>query len=160
MPLESCPSTSAAASVAESPSQTQPSRVNDGDNSKLVLGTRESKFRREATIATAKRVHGETEQAVKDGLWTTLVHVASDKDIVQYIDKTPRIKKALSTDRHREDNMLRSIKIMYKGGVISKRKYQCLSVITSPKCVPYKSLVKYVDKINVVPVTPLTGVAG
>ena len=103
MPLESCPSTSAAASVAESPSQTQPSCVNDGDNSKLVLGTRESKFRREATIAAAKSVHGKTEQAVKDGLWTTLVHVASNKDIVQYVDKTPRIKKALSTDRCRED---------------------------------------------------------
>ena len=56
--------------------------------------------------------------------------------------------------------MLRSIKIMYKGGVLSKRQYQCLSVITNPKCVPYKSLVKYIDNINVVPVTPLTGVAG
>ena len=91
--------------MAESPGQTQPSCVNDGDNSKLVLGTRESKFHREATIAAAKCVHGETEQAVKDGLWTTLVHVASNKDIVQYIDKTPRIKKALSTDRHRGDNV-------------------------------------------------------
>ena len=63
---------------------------------KLLLSTKDAKYRKEATVTAAKRVYGKTEQAVKDGLWSTLVHVASDKDTVEYVDKTPRIKKATS----------------------------------------------------------------
>ena len=53
----------------------------DDDNIKLVLSTKEAKYRKEATVVAAKRVHGKTELAVKDGVWCALVHVASDKDI-------------------------------------------------------------------------------
>ena len=72
------------------------------------------------------------DQSVQDGLWTTLIGTASKQVMETYItnsavcmnDIIPKIvKRRVQEYEKSEQNQLRSMRVLYEGGMVSKRKY-------------------------------------
>ena len=80
------------------------------------------------------------EKAVMDGIWVTLVTKANKEDLKKYFENSqicmkkvlPNVikKKALESEKS-EANKIRSVRVLYEGGLMSKKKY--------PATVLYKS---------------------
>ncbi|CAH3148835.1 unnamed protein product [Porites lobata] len=72
------------------------------------------------------------DQSVQDGLWTTLIGTASKQVMETYItnsavcmnDIIPKIvKRRVQEYEKSEQNQLRSMRVLYEGGMVSRRKY-------------------------------------
>ena len=72
------------------------------------------------------------DQSVQDGLWTTLIGTASKQVMETYItnsavcmnDIIPKIVKRRVQEYEKSDqNQLRSMRVLYEGGMVSKQKY-------------------------------------
>lgn len=117
---------------------------------------------------------------VVDGLWTTLVGTASKQDMSKLISKSktcnkyvlPRIvKNKVKAYENSQANQVRSIRVLYEGGIMSKRKYtsirNCTDVVKEeetsrknektlflkgcevPKIVNYQRLMKVIHSIDI-----------
>ena len=127
------------------------------------------------------------DQSVQDGLWTTLIGTASKQVMETYItnsavcmnDIIPKIvKRRVQEYEKSEQNQLRSMRVLYEGGMVSKRKYtnirnsgdvmkqspdqsgknkksQFMQSCEIPKILPYKTLMSYIRNINLGEVLPL-----
>ncbi|XP_070545138.1 uncharacterized protein [Ptychodera flava] len=74
-------------------------------------------------------------KAALDGLWYTLVNSATPDQMKTYLKNSPKIKdkvipsifdKSINIFESSEHNLIRSVRVLYEGGVLSKRKYNCL----------------------------------
>lgn len=75
------------------------------------------------------------EKAVLDGMWATLVTKSSKEDLNKYFENSvicmnkvvPNIvkKKVLESEKS-ESNRIRSVRVLYEGGLMSKRKYNTI----------------------------------
>ena len=84
----------------------------------------------------AQIVHGATRSnntPALDGLWSTLVSNCTSKQLQNYIENSesvmtnsvaPAIKTEVNKFESSNDNVTRSVKVLYKGGLISKDKYK------------------------------------
>ena len=127
------------------------------------------------------------DQSVQDGLWTTLIGTASKQVMETYItnsavcmnDIIPKIvKRRVQEYEKSEQNQLRSMRVLYEGGMVSRRKYtnirnsgdvmkqspdesgknkksQFMQSCEIPKILPYKSLMSYIRNIDLGEVLPL-----
>ena len=127
------------------------------------------------------------DQSVQDGLWTTLIGTASKQVMETYItnsavcmnDIIPKIvKRRVQEYEKSEQNQLRSMRVLYEGGMVSKRKYtnirnsgdvmkqspdqsgknkksQFMQSCEIPKILPYKTLMSYIRNIDLGEVLPL-----
>ena len=127
------------------------------------------------------------DQSVQDGLWTTLIGTTSKQVMETYIansavcmnDIIPKIVKRRVQEYEKSDqNQLRSMRVLYKGGMVSKRKYtnirnssdvmkqspdqsgknkksQFMQSCEIPKILPYKTLMSYIRNIDLGEVLPL-----
>ena len=127
------------------------------------------------------------DQSVQDGLWTTLIGTASKQVMETYItnsavcmnDIIPKIVKRRVQEYEKSDqNQLRSMRVLYEGGMVSKRKYtnirnsgdvmkqspdqsgknkksQFMQSCEIPKILPYKTLMSYIRNIDLGEVLPL-----
>ena len=127
------------------------------------------------------------DQSVQDGLWTTLIGTASKQVMEIYItnsavcmnDIIPKIvKRRVQEYEKSEQNQLRSMHVLYEGGMVSKRKYtnirnsgdvmkqspdqsgknkksQFMQSCEIPKILPYKTLMSYIRNIDLGEVLPL-----
>ena len=127
------------------------------------------------------------DQSVQDGLWTTLIGTASKQVMETYItnsavcmnDIIPKIvKRRVQEYEKSEQNQLRSMRVLYEGGMVSKRKYtnirnsgdvmkqspdqsgknkksQFMQSCEIPKILPYKTLISYIRNIDLGEVLPL-----
>ena len=127
------------------------------------------------------------DQSVQDGLWTTLIGTASKQVMETYItnsavcmnDIIPKIvKRRVQEYEKSEQNQLRSMRVLYEGGMVRKRKYtnirnsgdvmkqspdqsgknkksQFMQSCEIPKILPYKTLMSYIRNIDLGEVLPL-----
>lgn len=83
----------------------------------------------------ASLIHGGTKENKKpalDGLWCSLVRNCSLGELTKYVESTPNImKKVVPPIKNRikkfeksDANAARSLKFLYSGGLISKKKYK------------------------------------
>ena len=127
------------------------------------------------------------DQSVQDGLWTTLIGTTSKQVMETYIansavcmnDTIPKIVKRRVQEHEKSDqNQLRSMRVLYEGGVVSKRKYtnirnssdvmkqfpdhsgkskksQFMQSCEIPKIPLHKTLMSYIRNIDLGEVLPL-----
>lgn len=99
--------------------------------------------RRKKTLAALSPIHTKScaqakvklpreNKLVLDGMWTTLICMASKPEMTTYIKNSticmqeiiPSIIKGKIKDyEHSKENKVRSLRVLYEGGLISKRKY-------------------------------------
>lgn len=116
--------------------QHRPSRAKLGNLSKLDLAPRRASQRTNETVSCAKVIHRATNDDLKpalDGLWSTLVTNTPEKILGEYIESTPKVlkrviapvvKKQVKEFEKSEQNAVRSMKVLYNGGLVSKGKYK------------------------------------
>ena len=127
------------------------------------------------------------DQSVQDEVWTTLIGTTSKEVMGTYIansavcmnDIIPKIVKRRVQEYEKSDqNQLRSMRVLYEGGMVSKRKYtnirnsgdvmkqspdqsgknkksQFMQSCEIPKILPYKTLMSYIRNIDLGEVLPL-----
>jgi hypothetical protein len=127
-------------------------------------------------------------KAVNAGLWTTLLGTASTSEMQTYISQSklcmekvvPKVVKGkLKEYTLSKSNQIRSMRVLYEGGLVAKRKYtkirnssdiiqtgdkrnkkfQIMEGCEIPKIVPYKNLMKYVKSIDIGEVVELNTLA-
>ncbi len=117
------------------------------------------------TMSAAEYVHcgkgledeKQKEKAVKDGLWVTLVHKCSDKELVHYIRKSKkatRCSKEVVTTKSKEtekERLTRSLVVLYEGSMVTARKYQKLrshekESMKHESILPYKKLMLIIGR--------------
>ena len=150
--------------------------------------------RKKKTITALKPIHCGSnnmsvsdDQSVQDGLWTTLIGTTSKQVMETCIansavcmnDIIPKIVKRRVKEYEKSDqNQLRSIRVLYEGGMVSKQKYtniqnssdvmkqspdqsgknkksQFMQSCEIPKILPYKTLMSYIRNIDIGEVVPL-----
>ncbi|KXJ07068.1 hypothetical protein AC249_AIPGENE18417 [Exaiptasia diaphana] len=149
----------------------------DPENShRLKMGMAQQTRRKGKTMSALKEIHCntmsndlESKAAVKDGLWTTLITEVSSKELKNYMvhSKTCMqsvvpgiIKDAVKAYEKTDANYIRSASILYKGGLLSKRKYQNVrnndkesSIFEAKHCIPrvcpYNKLISYINRLDV-----------
>ena len=116
-------------------------KVQDGCSEKLEELSRFQLLRRKKkTVAAMKPIHcaststssSANERAVQDGLWTTLIGITPKPVMSACISTSavcmkeilPKIVKSKVEEYVKSDeNHVRSMRVLYEGGLISKRKY-------------------------------------
>ena len=143
---------------------------------------------RSVHCATNTRPNLGDSKSVNDGLWTTLLGTASTSQMKAYISQSKvcmeKALPAIAKGRCKEyelsqSNQIRSMRILYEGGLIGKRKYtsirnscdiiqtgdkrnrknQIMEGCEIPKIVPFKTLIKYVNSIDIGEVVDLQTLA-
>ena len=74
-----------------------------------------------------------------DGLWNTFIHKVSRKDLITNVKTSPKmtkpipdiVNKTIREYEKNEANMIRSVSVLYSGGLMSKLKYQRTQSIIS-----------------------------
>ena len=155
---------------------------------KLNLSRSQQLRRKKKTPAAVRSIHCATSASpnpvgaceskpVTDGLWTTLLGTASTYQMTTYVSQSkvcmekilPEIIKVkFKQYQLSQENQVRSMRVLYESGLISKRKYtsirnscdiiktcnnkkrkwQIFEGCEIPKIVPYKTLMKYVKSID------------
>lgn len=175
------------------------SEIHPTNSEKLNLSRRQFFRRRKKTLAAlgpihtcagAKRKLPRDNKPVLDGLWTTLICTASKPEMTTYIRNSnicmqeiiPGIIKGKIKDYEQsKENQVRSLRVLYEGGLISKRKYTSIrnssDVVKEtgkkkknqktefmkgcevPKILPYKTLMSFVRGIEIGEVLSLEDLA-
>lgn len=178
--------------LANTSSAKQPrksSSILDSCSDKLNLSRAQQHRRRQKTLQALKPVHCASNTTTKDsksninnGLWTTLLGTATQSEVKEYISKSSvcmeKVLPVIVSGKFKEyerskSNNIRSLRVLYEGGMIGKRKYTSIrnssDIITNggnkkkevvagcvlPKITPYKTLMKYVNSIDIGEVTDL-----
>ena len=144
--------------------------------------------RKKKTVSVLKPVHcasggssSSNEKAVQDGLWTTLIGITPKPVIAEYISTSkvcmkeilPKLLKSKVDEYVKSDaNNVRSMRVLYEGGLISKRKYtsvrnssdivkqsdngllrnlktEIMQGCEIPKIIPYKTLMTHIRNIDI-----------
>ena len=75
------------------------------------------------------------EKAVLDGMWVTLVTKTSKEDLSKYFENSVTcmknvlptvIKKKVFESEKSVSNKIRSVRVLYEGGLMSKKKYNAI----------------------------------
>ena len=92
--------------------------------------------RRKETLKWCSLIHGVSHKATADGLWTTMVNFISKDELGEYLANSKRVQRVMKSkqkhttrnDRNEEDvsSYVYSLKVLYQGGLIGKRKYQSI----------------------------------
>ena len=144
--------------------------------------------RKKKTVSVLKPVHcasggssSSNVKAVQDGLWTTLIGITPKPVIAEYISTAkvcmkeilPKLLKNKVDKYVKSDaNNVRSMRVLYEGGLISKRKYtsvrngsdivkqsdngllrnlktEIMQGCEIPKIIPYKTLMTHIRNIDI-----------
>lgn len=98
---------------------------NNSDNC-VGLSHNISAKRRKLTYDSAKKIHSipstepDVQCATANGLWSTLVTNCKTKVVTDILKKPKTVCKAVEKS---SKNFLRSVSVLYKGGILSKGKY-------------------------------------
>lgn len=115
-----------------------PSLIQPGNSEQLqdrFVKPRSSRKRKHETIEACAEIHGATESDKRpclDGMWVSLVATASSEQLKNYIACSkkvtnvlpPVVNKAVAEFEESTDNSVRSVKVLYCKGLISKEKYK------------------------------------
>lgn len=155
------------------------SRLSELTSDKLALSPAQFLRRRNATLEALRPIHcsGQTEKGnnapICDGMFSTLMYTASPERIEGYLSNSNVIQDKVlpSICLHNkneyessEANKIRSLRVLYEEGLISKRKYTSIRNAGAvyaehgkatgrkfedliPKITPYKKLMKFISSI-------------
>lgn len=169
------------------------------NSEKLNLSRRQFFRRRKKILAALGPIHtcsGATKNLPKDnkpvvdGLWTTFISTASKPEITNYIRNSnicmqeiiPGIvNEKIKSYEQSKGNQVRNLRVLYEGGLISKRKYtsirnssdvvketgkkkknkktELMKGCEVPKILPYKTLMSFVKDIEIGEVLSLEDLA-
>ena len=155
--------------------------------------------RKKKTVEALKPIHCASnsrstsldEKAVQDGLWTTIIGTTPKPVMSEYISTSkvcmdeilPKIVKGKVDEYVKSDaNKVRSMRVLYEGGLISKRKYtsirnsgdivkqfasgslrnaksEIMKGCEIPKVIPYKILMSHIRNIDIGEVLTLESLA-
>ena len=177
------------------------SEIHPTNSEKLNLSRKQFFRRRKKTLAALGSIHTcaganckrklpSDNKPVLDGLWMTLICTASKPEMTTYIrnsnicmqDLIPGIIKGKIKDYEQsKENQVRSLRVLYEGGPISKRKYTSIRNSSDvaketgkkkknqktefmkgcevPKILPYKTLMSFVRGIEIGEVLSLEDLA-
>ena len=85
-----------------------------------------------------KKDQRKNEKAVVDGMWVSVVTIASKEDLTKYIETSQIcmkkvllnvIRKQVSECEKSESNKISSVRVLYEAGLMTKKKYTALCVI-------------------------------
>ena len=141
---------------------------------------RTSRKRKHETIEACAEIHGATDSDKRpclDGMWVSLVGTASSEQLKNYVTCSKKAKKVLPSVVNKEvakfeestDNAVRSVKVLYCKGLISKEKYKsvrqslymksdgnsarrsCIKVsgVKVPKILTYEKVISFLKSIQV-----------
>lgn len=142
---------------------------------------RSASRRKQETLEACGELHGATDtdqSPAFDGMWATLINGSSPLRLASYISHSAKarkkvlpvvVKKEINQFEESKDNLKRSIKVLYSGGLLSKEKYKSIRTnltmtnsstakgkcsikimpsVSLPKLVPYDKLIKYIKTID------------
>jgi len=106
------------------------------------------------------------EKAVLDGMWVALVSKSSREDLSKYFENSkvcmknvlPNIVKKKSFESEKsESNKIRSVRVLYEEGLMSKKKYnairkcpiEIMQGCRAPNILPYKPLSQFIKTIDI-----------
>ena len=101
---------------------------------------RSAKRRKDETLEACSEIHGATNRdqgLALDGIWCTLINASSPDRMLGYVSQSLKVrKKVLPTVVKKQvkmfedstENRLRSIKVLYSGGLLSKEKYKAIRI--------------------------------
>ena len=177
------------------------SEISPNSSEKLNLSRKQFLIRRTKTLSALRPIHisssgkkgevsSEDNKLVLDGLWSTLICTAPKPVMANYIKNSnqcmheliPNIVKGKIKEYEKsKENRVRSMRVLYEGGLIRKRKYTSIrnssdvvketekkrkNVKTEfmtgcevPKILPYKTLMTFVRGIEVGELLPLENLA-
>ncbi|XP_028403961.1 uncharacterized protein LOC114526558 [Dendronephthya gigantea] len=111
---------------------------NNSEKISLDISARSARRRCKETLIACENVHGHIEgsnSAALDGMWVTLVNESTPKHLQSFFDTSrkiqdkviPAITKAQVKEYEKsQDNLCRSLKVLYEDGLMSKKKYKSL----------------------------------
>ena len=133
--------------------------------------------RKKETIDACADIHGGTDQN-KAGLWVTLIKEAAPSKLARYFSKSQKtlnkvvpkiVKENVAKFESSFENKLRSVRVLYSNGLLSKEKYKSVRLnmstcfngasnkrsslkfmhdVTVPKLLSYPKLMQFVNSIN------------
>ena len=142
---------------------------------------RSASRRKQETLGACGELHGATDtdqSPAFDGMWATLINGSSPLRLASYISYSAKarkkvlpvvVKKEINQFAASKDNLKRSIKVLYSGGLLSKEKYKSIRTnltmtnsstakgkcsikimpsVSLPKLVPYNKLINYIKTID------------
>ncbi|KAK3746009.1 hypothetical protein QZH41_011381, partial [Actinostola sp. cb2023] len=128
---------------------------------KLNLSRAQASRRRNSTITALKPIHctssnSNNNESVMDGMWATLVSGKSTAQLSQRHVIPKIIREKVVEYNNSESNITRSINLLYKGGILTKRKYkeirkenfEFMQGVKIPKPVAYDRLQAFIKSIN------------
>ena len=155
------------------------------DNSEefaVLVAKRSCQRRRKETVDACAEIHGGTSEdkgPVLDALWLTLVKEAKPTQLARFFSLSKKVmtkvvpkvvKGSICTFENSFENKVRSVRVLYSKGLLSKEKYKSirlnlsmdvckiskkrtsLKVVTNvhlPKILPYGKLINFVNTIDV-----------
>ena len=152
------------------------SEVKDDNSEQLKLSEAQNRRRKRMTCENLVSVHCQSsqaknetrkqEKAVLDGMWVALVTKSSKEDLNKYFENSKTcmknvlpnvIKKNVLESEKAVSNKIRSVRVLYEGGLMSKRKYnairkcniEILQGCYAPNILPYKPLSKFIKTIDI-----------
>jgi len=119
----------------------KPTSLSKENSDKCLGDIRTGNKRRRLTLEKVEEIHGglhankvEREQQCLDGLWYTLVNSVDHTTLKGYLETSESVKDILtdivntgvSSYETSLDNTVRSVSVLYEGGILSKRKYNLI----------------------------------
>jgi hypothetical protein len=137
------------------------SQSRDNNSDRLHLKPEIASARLKKTFDASKAIHGNSENAARSGLWSTLVKYSSKRELEGIVRKSGKLNRAsklleeprISSKQRKNyictagQNLVRSVKYLYRGGLISKIKYEAVRCL-QPKSKNTPPLIKYRELSN------------
>lgn len=161
----------------------EPSSTNQINSEEFAVPSakRSCQRRKKETIDACADIHGGTDQnkaPVLAGLWVTLIKEAAPSKLASYFSKSQKtlnkvvpkiVKENVAKFESSFENKLRSVRVLYSNGLLSKEKYKSVRLnmstsfngasnkrsslkfmhdVTVPKLLSYPKLMQFVNSIN------------
>lgn len=159
------------------------SKLQKGNSEKFDVprAERSAKRRKDETLEACSEIHGGTNHdqgPALDGMWCTLINAGSPHRMVGYFSESQKVKgkvlpavvkKGVKQFEGSSENIRRSIKVLYSGGLLSKEKYKAIRVnltmstskarkertglkfmpgVTLPNLLPYDKVINFIKTID------------
>lgn len=161
----------------------QPTSADESNSEEFAVPSakRSCQRRKKETLDACIEIHGGTKNnkaPVLDGLWLTLVKEAAPSQLANYLSKSKKalnkvvpkvVKEGVAKFEGSFENKLRSVRVLYSNGLLSKEKYKSVRLNMStcfnstsnkraslkfmhdvpiPKLLSYPKLMQFVNLIN------------
>ena len=161
----------------------EPSSTDETNSEEFAVPSakRSCQRRKKETVDACADIHGGTDQnkaPVLDGLWLTLIKEAAPSKLASYFSKSQKtlnkvvpkiVKENVAKFESSFENKLRSVRVLYSNGLLSKEKYKSVPLnmsicfngasnkqsslkfmhdVTIPKLLSYPKLMQFVNSIN------------